>query len=82
MIAELLTPVAAYLPLLEKLGLQFLEVVEYEGVPHSVFRAPDGTRFLYPGVRGSPDEMPMIPARKVPELIKAAKEHLKGSLDP
>ena len=68
-----------YFQPLEELGFKFLEVVEFGGVPHSVFKAPDETRFIYPGVRGFPDEMPSIPARKGADLIRAAKAHL---LDP
>ena len=62
-----------YLPLLEEIGFAFLCVKEFGGVAHSVFTTPDGTRFMFPGVRGSDDETPMIPHRKLQKLLDKAK---------
>ena len=72
MIAERLMTANEYLPLLEEIGLQYIETIEICGVSHSVFQTPNGTRFIYPGARGCDDEIPMIPSRKLNDLIESA----------
>ena len=67
-----------YLPQIEELGFTLVDTETIEGIVHSVFEAPDGTRFLYPGARGYAWETPMIPHRKLPELLAKAKAHLSG----
>ncbi|MDE0510076.1 MAG: hypothetical protein OXI17_15780 [Gammaproteobacteria bacterium] len=62
-----------YLPPLEDIGLEFVEVVEFGDIPHSVFQSPKGKRKVFQGVRGCTDEIPMIPARKFQDLLQKAK---------
>lgn len=78
MAERLLTP-EEYFPELEALGFRFVEVVEIDGIPHSAFVGADGRRFLYPGARGHPDEVPMIPARKLEDLLAKAKAETKDA---
>ncbi len=70
---RLLTP-EEYIPPLETFGLKFLGVEVFGDVPHSVFAAPNGKRILYPGVRGYPDEIPMLPETKLDGLIEHARK--------
>ena len=74
MIAVPLMKADEYLPKLEEIGLVYVETIVLEDVPHSVFQTPKGTRFIYPGVRGYDDEIPMIPAWKMSTLIEAAQK--------
>ena len=78
MIAETMTPAEAYFPDLERLGLRYVEKKEFEGgVQTSIFEAENGKIFLCPGVWGLPEEDPMLPARKIPEVLAAAREFLR-----
>lgn len=82
MIAVQLLRADEYLPKLEKIGLEYVETVDLEDVPHTVFQTPKGTRFMYPGVRGSDNEIPMIPALRLNALIKAAQDFMNRESDP
>ena len=80
MAERLLTP-EEYFPELEALGFRFVEVVEIDGIPHSAFELADDKRFLYPGARGYEDEVPMIPQRKLEDLLARAKAAVGGSVN-
>ena len=82
MIAVRLMKADEYLPKLEKIGLVYVETIVLEDVPHSVFQTPKGTRFIYPGVRGYDDEIPMIPELKMNELIEAAQKIMNRESNP
>lgn len=79
--AERLLKPEEYLPKLEALGLRFVEVVEIDGIPHSAFEGAGGKRLLYPGARGHADEVPMIPQRKLEDLLARARAAVGGSVD-
>ena len=82
MIAVRLMKAEEYLPKLEEIGLVYIEIIVLKDVPHSVFQTPKGTRFIYPGVRGYDDEIPMIPALKMDELIEAAQNIMNCESNP
>ncbi len=71
-----------YLPQLEKLGLAFVEVIEFDEIPHTVMETPTGKRFIYPGVQSTPDEIPMIPARKMDDLLSKANDAINNTPAP
>ena len=82
MIAVRLLRADEYLPKLEEIGLEYVETLVLEDVPHSVFQTPKGTRFIYPGIRGCDYEIPMIPALKLNALIEAAQDFMNQESDP
>ena len=81
MISERLMGATEYLPPLERLGLVFVEVIQFGDIPHTVMRTPSGKRFIYPGVQSRPDEVPMIPARKMNDLLSKAANALDDHIE-
>lgn len=79
--AERLLKPEEYFPELEALGFSFVEVVEIDGIPHSAFVGANGRRLLYPGARGYPDEIPMIPQRKLEDLLTRARALAEAAAD-
>ena len=72
--AERLLLADEYFPRLEALGFRYLHTVELDGgLPNALFVHDNGHHFLCPGARGFPDEIPMVPHRKLDALLDKAR---------
>lgn len=74
MIAVRLLKPDEYLPELEERGVTFVEAMEIEGICHSVFEDQNGKRYIVPGERGDPTEVPMMGYEQLSYLYSVLPE--------